>query len=308
MWTRSRFNNEYVPGLFALSIDAYTTKRSEGAWKPMCTIKTSKKAYEENAVRSGLGLPQVKGESAPIDYDTQIAGAKQKWVPVVYALGVRISEEAIDDNLYELNGGGGGEGLKEIFKDLGVSMAENEEVRMARFLVNGGATTYHTTRGDKALFATDHARLDGSTFSNKVTTTDLTYTAFWAEIIAAENQYDHRQNRIVKKVERLWVPPQFEMKALEILKSTDRPDTANRATNAYAASGRSIKLSVHPYLTDVDARYYQLDGSGITRFNRRAQRFARERDFQTGDMMTKADQRWSAEIDDERCWYGVIPA
>jgi hypothetical protein len=307
MWTRSRFNNEYVPGLFALAIDAYTTKRTENAWKSMCTIKTSKKAYEENGERSGLGLPEIKGEGAPITYDTQVEGAKQKWVPHVYALGIRLSEEAIDDNLYELNGGSNGN-LSEIFKDLGVSMAENEEVLMARFLVNGAATTYHTTRGSKALFATDHARLDGSSYSNKATTTDLTYTAFWAELIAAENQYDHRQNRIIKRVEGLWVPPQFEQKALEILKSVDRPDTANRAVNAYASSGRKIKLHVYPYLTDTDARYYQLDGEGIIRFNNRPTRFAREKDFQTGDMMVKADQRWSAEINDPRCWYGVIPA
>lgn len=308
MWTRSRFNTEYVPGLFAVAIDAYDTRRSEGAWKKMCTIKPSKKPYEEKGLRSGLALPQLKGDGAPIDYDTQISGLNQKWVPHVWALGLRIHEEAIDDNLYELNGGGSGESLKELFKDLGVSMSENDEVLMARFLVNGGATTYHTTREGNALFYATHPRLDGSTFSNKVTTTDLTYTAFWAEIIAAENQLDHRQNRIIYRVKNMWVPPQMEQKALEILKSTDRPDVANRAVSAYAASGRKIQLQVHPYLTDVDARYYQLDGSGILRFNLRKTRFARERDFQTGDMMIKADHRWSAEIDDERNWYGVIPA
>lgn len=307
MWTRSRFNNEYVPGLFAISIDAYDTKRSHGAWKKMCILKNSKKPYEEIGLRSGLGLPTHKGEGEAFTYGTQIGGKNQKLVPQVYALGVRISEEAIDDNLYELNGGGGGEGLKELFKDLGISMAENNEVLMARFLVNGGATTYHTTREGKALFATDHPRLDGSTFSNKVTTTDFTYTAFWAEIIAAENQLDHVQNRIIYRVKNIWVPPQGEQKGLEILKSTDRPDVANRAVNAYAASGRKINLQVHPYLTDVDARYYQLDGPGIIRFDLRKTRFAKEKDFQTGDMMIKSDHRWSAEVGDERCWYGVVP-
>jgi hypothetical protein len=308
MWTRGRFANEIVPGLFGIAIDSYTTKRSEGTWKDMCVQKTSKKAYEENTERSGLGVAQLKGEGAPVTYDTQIQGKKQKWVPSVYALAVRITEEAIDDNLYELNGGSDGSGLKELFKDLGVAMAENEEIRMARFLVNGSATTYHTARDDYALFYASHERLDGSTFSNTATTTDLTYTAFWSEIIAAENQYDHRQNRIVYKVKNLWIPPQFERKALEIVKSTDRPDTANRAVNAYKASGRSINLKINPYLTDTDARYYQLDGPGIIRFNNRKTRFAREKDFQTGDMMVKADQRWSAEINDVRCWYGVIPA
>lgn len=308
MWTRSRFNNEYVPGLFAVSIDSYENKRHAASWKKLCEQKTSKKSYEENTLRSGLDLPALKGEHAPVTFDTQIGGAKQTWVNLVWALAVQISEEAIDDNLYELNGGGNGDKLQSIFKDLGVSMAENEDVLMSRFLVNGTATTYHQTRNSKALFATDHPRLNGTTFSNYGTATDMTYSSFWASVIAAENQYDHRQKRIMKKVVRLWTPPQGERKCLEILKSADRPDTANRAINAYAQSGRKIELEVCSYLTDVDAVYYQLDGNGIVRFNNRPTRFAREKDFLTGDMMCKADQRWCAEIDDPQGFYGRIPA
>jgi len=307
MWTRGRFNDEYVPGLFALAIDTYINKRAESMWKSLCTVKTSAKKKEEDVIRSGLGFPVIKGEGAPVTYDTQIAGAKQAWVHLVYALAVRITEEAIDDNLYELNGGGEGD-LKELFHDLGEAMAENDEVLMARFLVNGAATTYHSTRDSKALFATDHPRLDGSTFSNKATSSDLTYSTFWANLISAENQYNHRQYRIKKKIKNLWVPPQYEQKGLEILKSTDRPDTANRAVSAYAKSGRNVGLKVWSYLTDEDAHYFQLDGDGIVRFNRRKTRFARERDFATGDMKVKSDTRWSAEVRDPQGWYGVIPA
>ena len=307
MWTRGRFNDEYVPGLFALAIDTFINKRADSMYKALCTIKTSGKKKEEDALRSGLGFPVMKGEGAPVTYDTQIAGAKQSWVHLVWALAVRITEEAIEDNLYELNGGSEGD-LKELFHDLGEAMAENDEVLMARFLVNGAATTYHSTRGSKALFATDHARLDASTFSNKATSSDLTYDTFWANIIAAENQYNHRQYRIQKKVKNLWVPPQLERNGLEILKSTDDPSTGNRAINAYKVSGRSIQLKKWAYLTDEDAWYLQLDGEGIVRFNRRKTRFAREKDFQTGDMMVKSDSRWSAEIRDEQSFYGVVPA
>jgi len=307
MWTRARFADELVPGLFAVSIDTYAMLRVKSMWKELVTSKTSKKAKEEDVERSGLTRPVLKAESAPVTYDTQIAGAKQTWVPDVYALAVRISEEAIDDNLYELNGGGGG-GLREIFYDLGEAMSENEEVLMARFLVNGAATTYHTTRNAKALFATDHPRLDGTTFSNKATNADLTYTAFWAALVAAENQLGYTQYRVGKDVNKLWIPPQLERQALEILKSTDRPDTANRAVSAYAQSGRNIKLAIWPHLTDIDAWYLQLSGEGIVYFNLRKTRFAKEKDFQTGDMMVKADQRFSAEIKDPRCWYANIPA
>lgn len=308
MWTRARFNHEYVPGLFTVAIDAYRTKRADAMGLKMAAVKSSKKKKEEDTIRSGLGLPTLKGEGAAVDYDTQIGGPKQSYIHDVYAIATRISEEAIDDNLYELSGGGTGD-LKELFQDLGDSLAENIEVKLARFLNSGTATTYHTTRFSKALFATDHSRLDGSTFSNKSTQTDLTYSTFWTAVVAAENQYNHRQHRIVKKVNSLWVPPQLEQKAVEILRSSERPDTANRAVSAIAASGRNrIQLKVWPHLTDTDAWYLQLDGDGIIFFWRRKTRFAREKDFQTGDMMVKGDQRFSAEIHDERCWYGNVPA
>lgn len=308
MWTRGRFNDEYVPGLFALAIDTYVTKRSESMYKAMCTMKTSQKKREQNVERSGLGLPVLKGEGAGVSYDTQIPGSTQTWVHDVYALAVRITEEAIEDNLYELSGGGNGDEIKEIAYDLGEAMAENEETKMARFLVNGTATTYHRTRYSKALFSTTHPRLDGSTFSNYATNADLTYTSFWAAVVAAEAQKNYQQYQVGMKVKNLWVPPQMERQALEILKSTDRPDTADRATNAMMASGRKIGLKVWQHLTDTDAWYLQLEGDGIIYFTRRKTRFARERDFETGDLRIKADQRWSAEVNDPRFWYGNVPA
>ncbi|GAG70632.1 unnamed protein product, partial [marine sediment metagenome] len=195
MWTRSRFVNEYIPGLFAVAVDAYTKKRGESKWPKLFDIKTSKKKKEENAERTGLGLPVLKGEGGGVTYDTEIAGPKQAWVHVVYALAVRITEEAVDDNLYELGGGGQGDELKEIFTDLGESMEENLETLNARFLVNGNVATYHGTREATALalFHGTHYRIDGSTFSNKATSTDLTYSTFWTALVAAENQQNNCQ-------------------------------------------------------------------------------------------------------------------
>jgi hypothetical protein len=303
MWTRARFAKELVPGHFAVSIDTYRNKRAESMWPEMCTQKKSQKAKETNLVRSGLGSLVTKGEGASITFDTPIAGSEMTWVHFVRALGIRITEEAIDDNLYELNGGSEGK-LKELFD----AAAEDEETLMARFLVSGTATTYHQTRNSKALFATDHPRLDGSTFSNKGTLSDLTYTGFWASVVAAENQLNHRQHRTAKKIKNVWFPPQLERQAREVMNSTDRPDTANRAINAMANSGRKIGLKMWSYLTDTDAYYLQLDGNGIIRFNRRKTRFAQEGDFLTGDTMVKVDMRWSAEIDEPGDWFGNVPA
>ena len=307
MFTRGRFNKEYLPGLFMLAIDSYENKRVTSMWKDLVTIKTSKKSKEEDVIRSGLGTLRNKGEGAPITYDTQIGGPKQTWVPLVKALAVRITEEAIDDNLYELSGGSDGS-LKELFYDLGEAAEETIETDIARFFNSATATTYHTTRFSLALASAVHKRLDGSTYSNYATLSDLTYSTFWTNLIAAENQYNHRQQKILKKVKNLWIPPQLEQKGLEILKSTDRPDVANRAISAYAKSGRSIQLKVWRQMTDTDSWIFQLEGRGILFFWNRKTRFARDKDFQTGDIMIKVDQRCSAEIADEQCFYLNIPA
>jgi len=308
MFTRSRFLNEYVPGLFTVALDSFQNTRAAMKYSVLMTIKDSMKAKEEDSIRSGLGNPVRKGEGQGITYDQQIEGPKQAWVPTVYALGVRITEEAIDDNLYHLRAGGNADELKEIFEDLGQSLAENPELLAAQFFNYATATTYHTTRFATAFAATTQYRLDGSTYSNLATATDLTYSTFWAAIIAAENQYDHRSKRITKKVKKLWFPPQLEQKAIEILKSSDRPDTANRAISAYAQSGRNITPEKWAYMTDADMWVLQCEGRGLISFQNRKTRFAREKDFQTGDMMCKGDQRFSMEIADERDFYFNVPA
>jgi hypothetical protein len=308
MWTRGRFVQEYIPGLFTVAVDSFINKIAEGMYTYMVDIKESKKKREQDVGRSGLAYPAKKPEGTPITYDTQIAVPVQTWVHDVYALGIRITEEGIEDNLYELGGGGNAEDLQDMFYDLGESMAENLEIQAAKLLNYGTATTYHSTRFSTALFATTQYRADGTTFSNKSTLTDLTYETFWSILIAAENQTGYRQHKITKKVKGLWIPPQLEYKAAEILKSPDRPDTANRAINAYAQSGRSVAVRKWSQLTDPDAWFLQCEGRGLQMFWRRKTRFGREKDFQTGDIMCKADQRFSIEIADERDWYGVVPA
>ncbi len=308
IWTRSRFNQELLPGLESVMVDSYVNKRHSSMWGHMVTKKTSKKAQMKNLIRSGLGLPELLGDGAPVDFDVQIQGPLQYWTHLTYALAVRLHENAIDDNLYELSGGSDASGLKEIFYDLGEAFGENEEVLMARFFNSGTATTYHTTRFTKALFATDHPRLDGSTFSNLATAADLTYLTFWTNVVAAENQVNHRGHKIKKEIKALWYPPQLERQAIEVLKSTDRPDTANRAVSAYAKSGRNIMQRKWSHMTDEDMYVMQLNGIGITHYTRRKQRFARDKDFHTGDVMIKGDQRWSAEIDNEQCFFGNVPA
>jgi len=306
MWTRARFNKFIVPGYHTATIDSYKNALAATMYKGMCDIKTSKKAREQTILRSGMGDPVVKGEGEPVTFDDQIQGAEQTWVHFVVALAGRITEEAIEDNLYELNNGQ--DKLKPFFHDIGRSLANYKETYMAAFLNSGTATTYHTTRNSKALFATDHPRLNGTSFSNKLTNTDFTYTSYWAAVVAAENQYDHRQMKITKRVKDVWYAPQLERKVRETLQSPDRPDTGNRAVNALAKRGGIAGQKNWTQLTDTDAWYLQLDGDGIWQFDRRKTRFARDKDWSTGDLMIKGDQRFSAEIEDPQGWFGNVPA
>jgi phage major head subunit gpT-like protein len=308
MITRSTFNEEYVPGYFALAVDEFTSALK--MYDKIAKVMSSTKKKEDKLYRSSLGYLAEKGEGEPIGYDTPIGNLTKSWVHKTYALGVRATEEAIDDNLYEFGqGGNAGQDIKELFTDLGRSAAETPELELAKIFNYATATTFHTGNDGLALASASHTRLDGSAYSNLGTSSDLTYTTFWSAVVAAENQYDHRQKRIRCKVRALLVPPQMERQAREILFSTDRPDTANRATNALVQSGRKFELYVWSYLTDVDSWFLLLDEpfSDLIFFWRRRTRFAKEADFETGDLRAKVDQRFSCEAGDPRFAYFNIP-
>ena len=310
MWTRSTFIHDYVPGLFGVAVDSYDMfNKTQKVWDRICKVKTSSKQKEEKAYRSTLGHLQRKAEGVGISYDIQIGGPKKTWTHDVYALGVRISEEAISDNLYELKGGGqANPALPEMFKDLGLSAAEHPEVKLAEMFNNATSTTYHTAADGLAIASTAHKRLDGSTYSNKATSSDLTYSTFWTNVIALENQYDHRQKRVKMKCVGVLVPPQGEQKAVEIVKSKDRPDTANRAVSAIAKTGRGgIEIIVWPYLTDPDMWVLIGDNHDLIWFKRWNTRFAKEGDFETSDIKVKVVRRDSCEMGDPRGMYWNIP-
>lgn len=305
MITRGSLVNEYIPGFFALAVDSYQHSKAISRWPELVTTKTSKRKKEEDIIRSSVGRPGVKGEGAGVTYDSVIAGPKQTWVHTVWALALRLTEEAMEDNLYEF---GDLDEFRGLFKELGEAMNENKEVMTARFFNYCTETTYHSTRFSTALCSATQKRLDQSTYSNYGTATDLTYSTFWSALIAAENQYNHRSKPTKKRVKNLWVSSQLEKNAREILLSPDRPDTANRAINAYAKSGRNIAIKDWAYMTDSDMWVLQCEGRGIFHFTRRKLRFAREKDFGTGDLMCKADERFSQEIADEQDFYFNVPA
>lgn len=299
---RSTFVHDYLPGLFAVAVDSYNMfNAEEKRFDVIAHVKSSKKDREEKAYRSTLGFLIAKPEGTAVTYDSIIGGPKKTWAHDEYALGTRCTENAIEDNLYE--------SFTDFFKDLGTSAAEQPEVMLARMFNNLTATTYHTAADGLALASASHTRLDGSTYSNYSTAwADLTYTAFWAIAILLENQYDHRQKRVRMKLKGLVHPPQLNRQAIETLKSTDRPDTTNRAVSAIAKKyGTSIQDIDWAYLTDTDAWHLKGDNHDVIWFWRVRPQFSKEPDFDTGDVRCKVRLRGSVEEGDPRGYYHIIP-
>lgn len=287
--TRARFNKMYVPGLFMVGTDSF--KRHGEDWRKLITTRKSTRAYEEETFMSGLSLLAEKPEGTGIGYDARIQGPSKKWVHKVYALGVRITEEAIDDDLYGKMSG--------IMAELGRSAAETINVQVFDIF----NSTTKTAADGQVIFSASHTRLDGSTYSNLYTATSLSLDALQDDIAAYEALRDHR-GKIVNRtggVRLILANPALEWKLKEIFGSTDKPYTSDNTINALKAARSNLTYLCSPYVTSTTARYYigpKDQVRGPIFFSRKPVTFAREGDFETGDALFKVSVRFSCEVCD----------
>jgi len=246
---RSTFNRTIAPGLFAMSVDAF--KERPEMWRSLCTVKSSKRAYEESAFYAGFGYVPKKPEGMPITYDEMIQGPNKKWIHTTYGLGARITEEAIEDDLYNV--------YSTVSKELGRSGRETLEVIVHDIWNNGTVTTYHTTGDGKAVFDNTHTSLGGGTWSNALTpAADLSATSLQNAIDNLETTNDGRGKQQLIKSVKLVVPTGLSWKARELLHSGHSPEDANNAINAIKE--RNLQLNVDPYLTDKNIVHYACKG------------------------------------------------
>jgi len=292
---RSQFNKSVVPGLFSFMVDAYRRRNSESIWKQLVTVKESKRAYEESAYFGGLGLPAKKPESQPIVYDDMVQGPTKRWTHITYGLGTTITEEMIEDNLYDDIP----TEMADQTKEIGSSFAELWEVLVHDIFNNGANTNNHTAGDGLAVFSASHVSLRGGTWSNLLApASDLSATSLQTAIQTFEQTKDDSGKYQIIKPKFILVNPQQEWKVRELLDSQFDPESANNAVNTITS--RKLKPIISPYYTDTDAFTLIADPanskSGIIAFFRRKPKFAMDGDFDSGDAKFKGTARFSVEV------------
>lgn len=290
---RSTFNKVTVPGLFAMMLMKFQ-ERPE-VWRQLVNFKTSTRAYEESSYYTGFGYVPEKPEGQGIEYDEPIQGPTKRWTHKTYGLGFKVTEEMIEDDLYDV--------MNDMSAGLGHSVRETKEVNVADIFNNGFATTNHSAGDGQPVFDTSHLRLGGGTWQNEFTNAvDLNAGSLQQAVENFETTTDDRSMQQVLIPRILLVAPSNEWKARELLYTEKEPEGANNAINTIRS--RNLQLVVWYYLTDPDAWFVLGEQHGLIYFDRRSTTFAKDGDFDTGDAKFKTTYRDSVEVNKPYGMYG----
>lgn len=289
--SRSQLLKELLPGLNALFGLEY--KRYGEEHKEIYEQETSDRSFEEETKLSGFGSAPVKAEGAAITYDSAQEAWTARYTHETIAMGFSITEEAVEDNLYD--------SLSSRYtKALARAMAYTKQVKAASILNNGfnAGVVY----GDgKSLFATDHPLVGGGTNSNRPATgADLNETSLEAAIIQIAAWTDERGLLIAAKPKKLVIPPALQFVATRLLETEQRVGTADNDINALKNNG-SIPggYTVNHWLTDNNAWFLMTDvPNGLKHFVRSSMTTGMDGDFDTGNVRYKARERYSFGVSD----------
>jgi hypothetical protein len=299
--TRSQLVKELEPGLNALFGLEYSRYENEHA--EIFSMETSERAFEEEVMLSGFGSAEVKQEGAPVVFDQANEAYTARYTHETIALAFAITEEAIEDNLYDRL-------ASRYTRALARSMANTKQVKAAAVLNNGFSSSY--TGGDGvALLANNHPLANGDTFSNILTTAaDLNETSLEQALIDIAGFVDERGLRIALQGKKLIIPKEIQFTAERILRSPLRVGTADNDINAMKNMGMVPEgYRVNHFLTDTDAWFVLTDApNGLKQFVRAPIKTAIEGDFDTGNVRFKARERYSFGWSDPRGIYGTAGA
>lgn len=289
--SRSQLLKELLPGLNALFGLEYAKYGEEH--KEIFETESSDRSFEEETKLAGFGAAPTKSEGASIEYDTAQEAFTARYTHETVAMGFSITEEAVEDNLYD--------SLSSRYtKALARAMAYTKQVKAADILNN--AFDSGTTYGDgKELCATDHPLVSGGTNSNEpATAADLNETSLEAAIIQIAGWTDERGLLIASRPKKLIIPPNLQFVATRLLETEGRVGTADNDINALNSNG-SVPggYAVNHYLTDTDAWFLTTDiPNGLKHFVRSPMATAMDGDFDTGNARYKARERYSFGVSD----------
>ena len=294
--SRAQMLKELLPGLNALFGLEYQKYEDED--KEIYETESSDRSFEEEVALAGFDAAPVKNEGSAISYDNAQVSYTARYSHETIAMGFMITEEAMEDNLYDSLSG-------RYTKALARAMAYTKQVKAATPL-NNGFTSYQSGDG-VYLFSTAHPLVSGGTNSNRPTTgADLNETSLEAAVIQVAKWTDQRGLLIAARPRRLIVPPDLMFVATRILDSENRPATADNDVNAIKNNGTIPEgYRVNHYLTDTNAWFMVTDvPNGMKHFERAAMTTAMDGDFNTGNVRYKARERYSFGVSDPLGMYG----
>jgi len=288
--SRAQLLKELLPGLnalYGLEYDKYENEHTE-----IYETETSDRSFEEEVKLSGFGAAPVKAEGASISYDNAQEHYTARYNHETVAMGFSITEEAMEDNLYD--------SLSARYtKALARAMAYTKQTKAAA-LLNTGFTTFSSGDG-VSLFNTAHPTVGGGTNANRLAVNaDLNETSLEQAVIDIAAFTDERGLLIAARPRKLIVPPALMFVATRLLQTELRTGTADNDTNALRSNGSIPEgYRVNHYLTDTDAFFITTDiPNGMKHFERTTMATSMDGDFDTGNVRYKARERYSFGVSD----------
>jgi hypothetical protein len=295
--SRAQLLKELLPGLNALFGMEYSRYGEEH--KEIYESETSERSFEEETKLSGFSAAPVKNEGSALAYDNAQEAWSTRYTHETIALGFSITEEAIEDNLYD--------SLSARYtKGLARAMAYTKQVKSAATLNNGFSAAYPGGDG-VALFSTVHPLVSGGTNSNRPSTAaDLNETSLENAVIQIAAWTDERGLLIAAKPKKLIVPPALQFVATRLLETNLRVGTADNDINALKNNGSIPEgYTINHYLTDTNGWYLTTDvPNGLKHFVRSPLANSMDGDFDTGNVRYKARERYSFGWSDPLGMYG----
>ena len=295
--SRAQLAKELEPGLnalFGMEYGRYENQHSE-----IYTTESSDRAFEEEVMLSGFGAAPVKQEGSGVSFDDANESFTARYNHETIALAFAITEEAVEDNLYDRISA-------RYTRALARSMAHTKQVKAAAVLNN--AFDSSVTGGDgKELCATDHPIITGRTFANEPSTAaDLNETSLEDALISIAGFVDERGLKVALRGTKMIIPRQLQFTAERLMSSVLRPATSDNDVNAIRSMGMLPQgYTVNDFLTDTDAFFIMTDTPrGFLHFERTPLSTNMEADFDTGNMRYKARERYSFGFSDPRCVFG----